>query len=190
MHFLHCLPIMFLAVLLMMTSCGPEDVPDPDNNRRRKSPIAIAKLKHEDTYVKIVYGQPYKNGREIFGGLVPFNEVWRTGANEATELTTTGELMIGGQKLSPGTYSLFTIPGRESWTIIINKELGLWGAFDYNAEMDVFREVVPASKEDQVSEVFTIMFEEVENDSTSVILRWDKTKVQIPLSFPSTDSST
>lgn len=157
---------------------------------RRKSPIAIAKMKHADTYLKIVYGQPYKNGRVIFGELVPYGEVWRTGANEATELTTTGDIMLADRELPAGTYTIFTIPGKENWTLIVNKELGQWGAFDYNPATDLFRVEVPSSELDQVSEVFTIQFEEVQEGTADIVMRWDRTEVRVPIEFMSDGVST
>lgn len=171
-----------VILLLFLTSCTPEKASQAEADRR-KSPIAIASINHNETYIKIVYGQPYKRGREIFGQLVPYGEVWRTGANEATELIATRSIRLGEQELKAGTYSLFTIPGNEEWTIIINRDLGQWGAFDYNRDQDVFRIQVPASNDKQTSEAFTIQFSEVTGDSTSIIMEWDKTRVAIPVLF-------
>lgn len=164
--------------------------PEPQelDTERRKSPIAIAKTLHEssDTYVKIVYGQPYKKNRDIFGELVPYNEVWRTGANEATELTTTKDILVGSQELSAGTYALFSIPKKDStWTIILNSQLGQWGAFEYNSSYDVLRVDVPSQSTEKVIEAFTIRFTNVQQDSTDIIIEWDKTRVNIPVSFNS-----
>src|SRR6478609_8610578 len=105
----------------------------------RSSPLSVISMRYKDAYVKIVYSQPHKRGREIFGKLVPYGEVWRTGANEATEITLTRDLFINGTLLPAGTYSLFTIPANDKWTIIINKDLGLWGAYNYNIKQDVLR---------------------------------------------------
>lgn len=178
LHFL----VYILVGSLVFISCNEQEAEEPDPVRR-KSPIAITKIKHADTYVKIIYGQPYKSGREIFGELVPYGEVWRTGANEATELTTTRDILFAGNELEAGTYSLFSIPGEGSWTIILNEELGLWGAFDYDASNDLMRVVVPASETDRVTEAFTIQFGEMQGDSTSIIMSWDQTEVRVPLEF-------
>lgn len=182
---------LFITTLLLITGCGqpePEDV-DP---LRRKSPIAIAKINHEasNTYIKIVYGQPYKRGREIFGNLEPYGEVWRTGANEATELTTTKDILFAGEQVKAGTYALFTIPRQdEEWTIILNSKLGQWGAFEYESEHDVLRVDVPARNVESVQEVFTIQFEETSGDSTNILLRWDQTEVKIPIEFTGDETS-
>lgn len=180
---------LLLACLLgMMASCTekPKE-PDPV---RRKSPTAITSIQHGDTYIKVVYGQPYKNDREIFGNLVPYNSVWRTGANEATEMTVTNEILFGGNELKAGTYALFSIPGEESWTIILNSALGQWGAFDYDPGKDVLRVRAKPISKDQTSEVFTIQFDEVLEDSTSLNMKWDRTELRIPIEFIPSETTT
>jgi hypothetical protein len=148
----------------------------------RSSPLALATVRYKDTYVKITYSRPQKRGRQIFGKLVPYGEVWRTGANEATEITTTRELIINGKLLPAGTYSLFTIPHPSYWTIIINKDLGLWGAYNYNPAADVFRFDVSVQQTDAPVEAFTIEFDQKAN--TAVLsLMWDDIKVNIPIQF-------
>lgn len=181
--------IVCFATLTMM-SCNQEQSQNSEPVRR-KSPIAIANVTHKptDTYVKIVYGQPYKRSRDIFGGLEAYGEVWRTGANEATEITTTKPLYFNGNKIDAGTYALFTIPRPERWTIILNDSLGQWGAFDYNEEYDYLRTVVEAEKMEQVVEAFTIEFSEIQADSSSIVLRWDTTRVAIPIRFIASDST-
>lgn len=179
--------ILILLGLLLFTVCSPEpQEPDPV---RRKSPIAIAKVFHQpsDTYVKIVYGQPYKRNRQIFGNLVSYNEVWRTGANEATELTTTKDLIFAGKKLEAGTYTLFSIPQQsDSWTIILNGTLGQWGAFEYDSSTDVMRVEAPSRNTDMVTEALTIEFSEIHGDSTNIVMQWDQTIVKIPIEFTET----
>ncbi len=172
-------------LLLTGAGCSGGEAEEPDP-MRRKSPTAIASASHGNTYIKIVYGQPYKQGRDIFGELVPYGEVWRTGANEATELTTTGDLLFNGRKIEAGTYALFTIPGRERWTVILNSELGQWGAFEYESTKDVLRTEVSSYKTQQLAEVFTIRFAEIEGNETALVMSWDSTRVEIPIRF--TDS--
>lgn len=172
----------FCSIVVFAFACTKEQPEEPDPVRR-KSPTAITSLKHDSTYIKIVYGQPYKNGRVIFGELEPYGEVWRTGANEATELTTTKPIWIKGNKLKEGTYAVFSIPQPENWTIIFNSVLGQWGAFEYDSSQDILRVDVPATKTTETTEVFTIRFEEVTNDSTNLVIQWDQTDVRIPVSF-------
>ena len=126
--------------------------------------------------VKVSYGRPSKRGREIFGALVPFDSVWRTGANGATEITFEKEMKFGGEKVKPGTYSLFTIPTPDSWTIILNTELKQWGSFGYAKikDKDVLHIKVPVKKLDEAVEMFTIRF-----DDNRLILEWDKTQVAV-----------
>ncbi len=171
----------FIAAVFII-SCNEKEPVEP-NPVRRKSPIAIAAINHDSTYIKIVYGQPYKRDRKIFGSLVPYGDIWRTGANEATELTTTGDLLVNGERLNAGTYALFTIPGREEWTIILNDSLGQWGAFTYDSTHDILRTTVPSVSIDQPTEAFTIKFGEVKNNSTTISLSWDTTKAVIPITI-------
>jgi hypothetical protein len=148
----------------------------------RLSPVAIVSVRYKDTYLKVTYSQPHKRGREVFGKLVPYNEVWRTGANEATELTLTKEAFIGGTLIPAGTYSLFTIPNPEKWTIIINKENGLWGSYNYNHKLDLVRFEVPVEENPVAYEAFTIVIDQ-RNNLADLLLFWDKTKISIPIQF-------
>lgn len=149
----------------------------------RPSPTAITAARYKDTYVKITYCQPHKRGREVFGKLVPYGEVWRTGANEATEITLTRDIFINGTLLAAGTYSIFTIPGAEKWTIIINKDVGLWGAYNYNIKQDVLRFDIPVIQlGNEAFEAFTIQFDQ-RNNVADLLLLWDKTKISIPIQF-------
>jgi Protein of unknown function (DUF2911) len=171
----------FLCALLFLcaaTSCtfGQEAI------KSRPSPLAISAIRYKDAYIKITYSQPQKNGREIFGKLVPYDQVWRTGANEATELTTTKNIQINGTLLKAGTYSLFTIPQKDSWTIIINSEVGLWGAYNYNSKLDVMRFNITPSTTDTVYEAFTMQFDH-RNEVADLLLYWDRTKISIPIKF-------
>src|SRR5882757_6739529 len=150
--------------------------------KSRPSPVAIAAVKYKDTYLKIVYGQPQKKGRDIFGQLVPFDQVWRTGANEATEIHLTKDIKANNLDLKAGNYSLFTIPGKDKWTIILNADLGLWGAYNYNIKSDVLRFEVPAVTIAETRESFTIQIDQ-KNDKADLTMAWDKTKVTIPIQF-------
>ncbi len=137
--------------------------------KQRPSPLSIVSARYKDTYLKITYSEPHKKGRIIFGDLVPYGKVWRTGANEATEITITQDIQIANTTLKAGTYSLFTIPEKETWTIIINKDLGLWGAYNYNAKMDVMRFTVPAQTlQGAVYEPFTIQIDQKNNKASSI----------------------
>jgi hypothetical protein len=166
---------------------------------RRPSPIGIAKTHLGDTYVKVTYGRPYVRGRSIFGAagdtvtyLVPFGELWRTGANEATELTTTGPLTIAGDRLDAGTYSIFSVPGAQTWSIRFSTQLGLdgtnrfneaTGRFEpgYDEAHDVLRIEVPAGSTDEEIDQFTMTFERT-SSGADLVLSWERTEVRIPIS--------
>ncbi|MEM8565315.1 MAG: DUF2911 domain-containing protein [Bacteroidota bacterium] len=107
--------------------------------KTRPSPTSIESIKYKDTYIKITYCQPHKKGRQIFGELVPYGKIWRTGANEATEITITDDILVEQDTLKAGTYSIFTIPRPNEWLVIFNSELGQWGAYNYVESSDVLR---------------------------------------------------
>ena len=148
----------------------------------RPSPLAVINMRFKDAYVKIIYSQPHKRGREIFGNVVPFGQVWRTGANEATEITLTKDIQINNVLVKAGTYSLFTIPQKDKWTIIINSDVGLWGSYNYNPATDVLRFDVPVVPLDTVCEPFTMIFDQ-KNELADLLMMWDKTKVVVPFKF-------
>ena len=124
------------------------------------------------------YGRPYKKGRVIFGDLEKYGKVWRTGADEATEITFTKDAKVAGQPVKAGTYTLFTIPNQNEWTIILNSQLKQWGAYSYDKhkDKDVLQVKVPAKKLDKVVEQHTIRF----NDK-GMIIEWDQTQVEVPI---------
>ncbi len=146
----------------------------------RPSPLQLARTRVGSTYVKVHYSSPRKRGRDIFGGLVPYGELWRTAANEATELTVTGPITIEGKDLAEGTYSIFSIPGQDSWTVIFNRGLGQNGTQSYDAGMDALRVDVPAEMMDKVFEAFTISFE-VKDDFVMMVFAWDRARVVVAL---------
>ncbi|HBH23398.1 MAG TPA: asparagine synthetase B [Cytophagales bacterium] len=144
-----------------------------------KSPMDVAVYKMERTsppLVKVYYSRPQKNDRKIFGGIVKMEEVWRTGANEATEIKFYQDTEFGGKEVEAGTYSLFTIPDDEKWTIILNSALDQWGAYYYDKEKDVLRVEVDAQETDNTIEAFTIAF-----DNGQMIMAWDETMVAVPV---------
>jgi hypothetical protein len=150
------------------------------------SPEEEAVFQQEDLTVRVFYNRPYKKGRKIFGGLVPYGEVWRTGANEATTFETNKDLNFNGNVLRKGKYSLWTIPEEESWTVIFNSQYGQWGVnwngeANRDPEQDVLSITVPSLQHERELEQFTISFEKVGEDAEMVLL-WDKTVVAVPFS--------
>jgi hypothetical protein len=140
-----------------------------------------------DLTLKVFYNRPSKKGRMIFGSLVPYDKVWRTGANEATTFETNKDLTIEGKKLKAGKYSLWTIPRPGRWTIIFNSEHGQWGINSKGeanraAEKDALTVDATAVEQDRVFEQFTMSFEKSGED-IEMVLAWDKTLVSVPVSF-------
>ncbi|MEM6685934.1 MAG: DUF2911 domain-containing protein [Bacteroidota bacterium] len=149
-----------------------------------KSPHDISYFKakrNAPPAIKVLYGRPQKKGRRIFGSLVPYGKIWRTGANEATEVTFFKDVTLGDQEIKAGTYTLFTIPNKQSWTIIINADTDVWGSYYYDKDKDVARLDVPVKKIDEI-EHFSIAFTK-ETDGTRMILAWDNISVAVPFSF-------
>lgn len=168
---------------------------------RRPSPMGMARITLGDTYVRVVYSRPYLRGRDnIFGteesgALVPFGQVWRTGANEATEITVTGDVLVAGERLSAGTYSLFTTPGADQWKVHFNSALGLSGTVrfvpgaqepepGYLPENDVVTvTATPVTTEGDPVDQFTISFDRTDAGA-DMVLRWQNTEVRVPIALP------
>ncbi len=133
------------------------------------------------TDVTISYSRPGVKGRKIWGGLIPYNKVWRAGANEATEITFSGDVLINGKKLHAGSYGFFVVPGEKTWTIIFNKIADQWGAFEYNESEDAMRfNVTPQTTNfhEWLNYTFENMVVNVRGKNSAVVyLNWDKLKV-------------
>lgn len=140
-----------------------------DANRASKNGLISGSI--GGTGVTLEYGRPNDKGREIFGGLVPFGKVWRTGADEATTFEVDAPVVVEGSPLAAGRYGLFTIPGPDEWTFIFNKVPNQWGAFRYDASQDALRVTVESGSGDHVE---TMVFA-IEDDR--VVLRWEETEV-------------
>lgn len=144
------------------------------------SPETTAAFDQGGLSVKAKYSAPSKKGREIFGALVPYKQVWRTGANDATEITFGRDVRFGDKPVKAGTYTLFTIPEQAQWTVILNKTTGQWGAYSYKpadnvAETSVKTETLPG-----VEEKLTLSFAAAEGGA-DLQIAWDKTKVVVPI---------
>ena len=136
------------------------------------------------TEVKLEYSRPSAKGRTIFGELVPYGEIWRTGANASTKITLSESAHIGGKPIEVGTYALYTIPGKEIWTIIIhaNTKMRSLAGNVYKQEDDVFRFMVKPERIDQFVETFTLQFADLGTNSLHLQLSWEHTLVNIPIS--------
>ncbi|MCD8740637.1 DUF2911 domain-containing protein [Mucilaginibacter roseus] len=131
--------------------------------------------------ITLTYSRPNVKDRKIFGGIQPYGQVWRTGANWATTINFTEDVLVEGNKVPAGTYSLFTIPGEKEWTVILNKTVKQWGAYDYKQEDDLVRFKVPMIALKEKRETFTVAFANVNTKNADLYLLWDYTAIAIKL---------
>jgi hypothetical protein len=131
--------------------------------------------------IEISYSRPGVRGRKIFGDVVPYGQVWRTGANSATTVTFTDEVIIGGKKLAPGKYGLLTIPGSKEWVVIISKQTNVTSPADYKADQDLVRVNAAAAKSKTATETFTISLQDIKNTSCNLVISWDKRQITVPI---------
>lgn len=135
--------------------------------------------------ITVTYSRPMARGRKVFGSLVPFDSLWRTGASGATTIHLTEEIIVGGKPITAGKYALFTIPGEKEWTIIINADTSLHGAFGYDLKKDIHRFKVQPMRSEKFQEAFTIDLNELtKTGEGSLALNWENTLVKIPLQSP------
>lgn len=140
------------------------------------------------TSVEVEYSRPSARGRKVFGDLVAYGSVWRTGANLNTIIEFEGPVVLEGQPVAAGKYSLFTIPNEGAWTVILNKNIELWGEGDRKPEEDVLQVKVPVAKCD-FTETFTIGFADVKDDKAFLELRWENTLVRVKLEADATEQA-
>ena len=165
-----------LAVALVAStlSFGQMDMSKKDDKSKRPSPPAKASVDlGGGKSVTVDYSSPRAKGRKIFGGLVPLDQEWRTGANDATTFVTTADLTIGGTAVPAGKYTLYTIPGEKTWKLIINKQTGQWGT-EYDAKQDLLRADMQVSAV-PATENFTISFHEM-GKGCHIYLDWETTR--------------
>jgi hypothetical protein len=148
----------------------------------RSAPLAMARFKKGNTYLKITYGQVEKTGKWVFGYQIPYRRLWRTGADEATELTLSDTVRLGENKIPPGTYSLFTIPDTAEWTLVINREVGMSGLFTYKPQNDLFRVKLPRQSVPKEFKKLVFKFEPSEKGA-DLFLIWDYSAIRIPFIF-------
>ena len=145
------------------------------------SPRQTVEQQFSVTKISIEYGRPAVKGRKVFGELVPFGQVWRAGANEATKITFGQEVLFGGQKVKKGTYALYIVPQEKEWKIILNRGVNNWGAYTYDAKEDVATTTVPVKMMNEKMERFTINFEDITDEKLNLVFEWDKTRADIPV---------
>lgn len=143
------------------------------------SPVTSSKINQNGLEISVDYCQPSKKNRVIFGDLLPYGQVWRTGANAATVIKFNKDVLIAGQPLKSGAYTLWSIPNEKEFTIIFNSETGQWGT-NYDETKDVLKVNVPSSQEANIQELFQIGLVGVDS-LVNLTLNWDKTKVIVPI---------
>lgn len=153
--------------------------------RPRVSPAATASISANGTTITAYYSRPAQKGRLLFGtkeegALVPFGEIWRTGANEATEIEFSRDVWWNGAPVKAGRYALFTIPQSTTWTVILNKKLGQWGAFFYDEKDDYLRTQVQSLKTTYVNELFSITLSP-DGSGAQCTLAWGETSITVPI---------
>lgn len=153
---------------------------------KRKSPLDSVSFTVGGKTVKVCYGRPSLRGRQMLGGeAVPFGKIWRTGANEPTMIHTTGPITIAGVKVPAGSYSLYTVPGKAEWEVIVNRSITQWGEesnyTDVVKKQELGRAKVKPESTPAPVEKFTIRTEPATGDAKALVLEWEKTRVSIPI---------
>jgi Protein of unknown function (DUF2911) len=166
-------PIMVLLLTAFAAAVQQQD------KSKRPSPPGTAETTLNGKKVTIEYSRPSMKGRKIMGELVPYGKVWRTGANEATTLTTEGDLNIGGTSVPTGKYTLFTLPSENGWKLIINKQIGQWGTV-YDESKDLARIDMQKAQTKAPVEQFTISFHERANtNEADLVLEWENIRLNV-----------
>jgi hypothetical protein len=183
--------IIILIGLLINATVGTAQPKSPNMD---KSPLDISyypvdypvlKIQdkvNEPLIARVVYSRPQKNGRKLFGDLVSYGQVWRLGANEATEIQFFKDVKISGNIVKTGRYTLYALVDSDKWTMILNKETDTWGAFKYDMSKDVLRIPVPVEKQTTITEAFSIGFEKA-GKGADLEIYWDDVLVKLPITW-------
>ncbi|MGA9524105.1 MAG: DUF2911 domain-containing protein, partial [Myxococcaceae bacterium] len=147
----------------------------------QSSPSARVEQQIGLTKVAVAYSSPGVKDRKIFGGLVPFDKVWRTGANGVTTFESSRDFKFGGKEVPAGTYALHTIPGKSSWTVILNSDVNAWGSYSYDQKKDVIRIQVKPETMPALRERMTFLFSDATDNGAKLDFEWEKVRVRIPV---------
>jgi len=171
------LGMMFMFSILFLTDVSAQEFRDLD-----ASPHDIVYFrtnKISPPKIKVLYGRPKKNGREIFGNVIPFGKIWRVGANEATEVVFYNDVVFGETEVKAGTYVLYAIPDQNEWTLILSSNTDVWGTYEYEQKYDVARATAKVSKAEFL-EAFSIGFKD-KGKHINMVLAWDTTRITAPI---------
>lgn len=171
-----------LIILIFATVLTTAQEKKPVDKSTRVSPPAFVENTVNNLYLSVDYSQPFVKNRVIWGELVPFDKIWRTGANEATVVTFGSDVVVNGNSLTKGRYSLFTIPSKESWVVVLNNVWDQWGAYKYDEKQDALRFSVIPKTVTEHQEKLTFKIEA--NDSTSAVItmHWEKLQFSFKVS--------
>lgn len=153
----------------------------PKINFPAASPAATVTQRVGLTDIQINYSRPGAKGRLVFGGLVPYDHIWRTGANTATKISFSTPVKVNGTGISAGTYELFTIPGVSEWTVIIHKNMSQWGAYTYDAKNDVARITAKPVALAEALETLDISLNDLRDESATLNISWEKVRVPVSI---------
>ena len=169
--------IVISFIFFVNSTIKAQDFPDLD--RSPHDIVYFRANKISPPTIKVLYGRPQKQGRKVFGELVPYNKIWGVGANEATEIRFYTDVVFGDQKVNAGTYVLYAIPDKSEWILILNSNLDVWGTYEYEQKYDVARVKVKVSRAEPI-EAFSIGFKD-KKKYIRMTLAWDTTRVSIPI---------
>jgi hypothetical protein len=173
-------PIIVSAALLATVAVAGIALRAQQDKASRPSPPAKAECKIDGKTITIDYSSPRAKGRKIFGSLVPYGQVWRAGANEATTLVTSGEINIGGKAVPAGKYTIFAVPAEDKWTLVISKKTGEWGTAYPGPDNDLARIDMKASKTSAPVENFTIAFDQ-KGSTCTMRMEWENTTASVDI---------
>ncbi len=166
----------FFTAFSLYTHAQTLQIPRPSSLQKVEQQLGTSKI-------TVTYSRPSTKGRTIFGELVPYGKIWRTGADKLTDITVEKEITVAGNTLSPGRYSIITIPDKKMWTVIFNREADLWGAAEHDESKDVFRfQVKPIRLKDK-QETMLISFDNVSAFALDFQIRWENTMIQFPITI-------
>ena len=175
------------TTLAMAQSPGPASNLDSSPLDMSYYPANYPVLKIQDKVsdpliARVVYSRPQKKGRKLFGDLIGYGQVWRLGANEATEIEFFRDVKIDNKVVKKGRYTLYAIVNEDKWTLILNKETDTWGAFRYDSSRDVLRTVVPVEKRADIAEAFYMAFQKA-GKGAELLITWDDVLVRLPINW-------
>ena len=163
---------LFLSASILSEAQLKTPAPSPVQNLRQDFGLGT---------IELSYSRPGVRGRKVYGDLLPYGQVWRTGANSATTISFTDEVIVGGKKVPAGKYGLLTIPGAKQWIVILTKQTNVTSPADYNAEQDVVRVNVSTTKSKTSTETFTLSIQDIKPTSCNLVMSWEKRSFSLPI---------